>query len=79
MTHEEIIRVAMEVAIEQFKALSCPEFTSAKEAKNKYGGLLKVWEASGELSRVPTANNKSYKYVTQQLNSLWGLYLSDKR
>lgn len=79
MTHEEMIKVAMSVAIEQFKALSCPEFTSAKEAKRLYGGLVRQWDAAGLLTKVPTATGKSQKYVTQELNSLWSLYLADKR
>lgn len=80
MKHEDLLKTAMAVAIEQYKALESPEYTSLAAARKQYGStLVREWEQAGVLKPIPTNSGKSYRFLTSQLKALWVMYVSESR
>lgn len=79
MNIEDVMRIAMDVAISSYTMIERPVHVSVKQAKKKYKGLLKQWDGRGMLTHVPTANGKTYYYVGQELDVLWSHHLREKR
>jgi hypothetical protein len=79
LSHEQLIGLAMRIAINEYKMVSRDEteLISKHEAKKKYGGIFTMWERAGLLVTIPTNNGRTIRYDKCRLDNLWQLYITE--
>lgn len=75
MEVEKIFRVIGMVAVEEYKAMECPEYISERQAKKMYGSNLERWVQSEMVTPIQQKANGKRVYEAHRLRALHAYYM----